>query len=1107
MRERWRSGRWDPTTQGMQVPPSDDARLESRHAELERLYDAASKLGAEERSSFLARECAGDDEMREEVEGLISLEPRLAEFDGDVVGRHLQGIQGRPDAEELQAQAAGWLPERVGAYVIERQIGRGNMGVVFEAVQDSPRRRVALKLSHPLVTTDALLDRLQREADLLGRLQHPGIAQIYESGVQEVDGQVQPFFAMEYIDGPTLLAYANEGKLDQRARIQLLVSVCEAVQHAHDQGIVHRDLKPDNILVDSNGQPKLLDFGVARLVEAADVAGTLRTQAGELLGTLAYMAPEQARGTADDVSPATDVFALGVIAFQLMSGELPRTMTGMNLTSAVEAASKAEPRRLRASMDGVGRDLDTVVGKSLEMAPRARYRSAAEMGADLGRILERRPILANPPSALDRSLKFVRRNKALVFFAASVGLLLTAGLVAAIRDARAESERRRAAFRDLYASEMLRLTDASSNAVGMLELDEVVPKWIPEKGEADLRGWEWRFLNGLREGGNVSLPLRGSGMSVDWHPSGERVVVGSSSCLEVFDVASQRRVSTWPEEEGLPCLLSGVRYSPDGDRVLFYGWGAVGVWKVGAKDPAWMLEGAIYQGGIWAEGGRSVLVKDEQNRRLVRYDAATGVELEVLTEEMAGLETRNSSADGTLIPYLALGAVPKVFDLSTAARGAAFQPQYAQVPIVLMIDPLGRRMAEAGWGNLIRLLSLDGSAPPLEIRDHNEQVDTVDWHPTDDMIASGAGDGSVRVYETSTGLLQEVFRGHRNRVREVRWNPEGTLLASVSNDEELRIWDLGRVGAYRRRIVGTKGRTLFHVGLRIDRHSGNIRIGHSSGAVDVSMPDALVEGEVRNQFAGSFSPDGRWQSFGRRDGKGFEVVAADVGTGEELWVRRSLGGLHVLRCWHPTEPKLLVGEESRAEMVDLTGEPRTMWTLPTGHNPRGASFSPDAAYVAIAVDKLGIRVVAAESGNVVATMPLEEERSAFAAEFSPSGEHLAAPCADGWVRIYEPMTGTLLHQLAGHSGKVLCARWHPSEPRLATGSADGTVKLWDTASLSPTATFRCGAAVKALDWGNEGRTLAAITDAGTIHLWEAPAADELPRASTEATPERTSTRD
>ena len=331
-------------------------------------------------------------------------------------------------------------PARIGRYRILRLLGEGGMGAVYEAEQDLPHRTVALKLIRAGCSSPEMLRRFENEAQALGRLRHPGIAQIYEAGR---DGN-QPYFAMELVHGETLLAYCEEHKLTTRERLELAAKICDAVQHAHQRGLIHRDLKPANILVEESGQPRILDFGVARLTDS-DAHATRQTDIGQLVGTLAYMSPEQVLGDPEEIDTRSDVYALGVILYELLAGQKPYAI-GRQLLEAVRTIREEEPTALGSVSRAYRGDVETIVAKALEKDKTRRYGSAAELAADIRRHLHDEPITARPPTASYQLQKFARRNKALVIGPAVVFVVLVAGVAAstweAVRARRAETQAR-----------------------------------------------------------------------------------------------------------------------------------------------------------------------------------------------------------------------------------------------------------------------------------------------------------------------------------------------------------------------------------------------------------------------------------------------------------------------------------------------------------------------------------------------------------------------------------------------------------------------------------------------------------------------------------------
>jgi len=396
----------------------------ARWAQMKEIFSAAQEKPVSEREAFLNDVCA-DASLREEVRKLLEAEDRPA----------------------LESPVAGMLaaparPAVIGRYRIIRLLGEGGMGAVYEAEQDQPRRTVALKVIRSGLASRELLRRFEHEAQALGRLHHPGIAQIYEAGTADTGFGPQPYFAMEFIQGASLLRYAEAHELGTRARLELMVKVCEAVHHAHQRGIIHRDLKPGNILVDETGQPKVVDFGVARATDA-DAQATRQTDLGQLVGTLAYMSPEQVLGDPLALDTRSDVYALGVLLFELLAGRMPYQI-GSQLPKAVQTIREEDPARLSSISRVYRGDVETIVAKALEKDKARRYQSAAELAADIRRYLNDEPIMARRSTTTYHLRKFARRHRALVVGVAAALTMLIAGVIAstweAVRAQRAEHE-------------------------------------------------------------------------------------------------------------------------------------------------------------------------------------------------------------------------------------------------------------------------------------------------------------------------------------------------------------------------------------------------------------------------------------------------------------------------------------------------------------------------------------------------------------------------------------------------------------------------------------------------------------------------------------------
>ncbi len=951
--------------------------------------------------------------------------------------------------EPGDAPSAGLL--RLGDYELLAEIARGGMGVVYRARQLSLNRVVALKvLLHGPFSSPSFLRRFRNEAEAVASLRHPNIVAIHEIG----EHQGSHFISLDFIEGDNFAELVRERPLPAVRAARYLQIIAGAVEHAHQRGVLHRDLKPSNILLDVFDQPRVTDFGLAKL---ADHDLEL-TAAGQVLGSPSYMPPEQALGKFSEGTAQSDVYSLGAILYELLTSRPP--FQGETLQSVLTQVQDAEPVPPCRLNPGVPVDLQTICLKCLQKDPALRYPSAQALADDLGRFLEHKPIQARPVPPAERAWLWCRRRPLLASLSAGFMLAVIIGVTGILWEwrraehlAQAElnqrliAENRAAITRlNLYAADVALASQAIKNGNYGLARRTLL-RLRPEAGETDLRGFEWRHLWHLCRGEQLAT-LTGHTHTVTctaFSPDGKWLATGSQDgTVRVWDV-SQRKTTVILHTTS--SAVWNVTFTPDGDH-LFAGYDkGVALYQTSSWQPEQHFPGelaAISQHGNWLATAESSPFFWEPVGAVKLFNWRTGQFIGQLDRPGRALAL---SADGTLLAVA--GPRTGITLWETATQRLLHEWPTPNPVWSLNFSPDAHQLISAGWSSEVSIWSLDGQLAPKTFSVGPLHAWSAVYSPDGRTIATTSSDQNLRLWDAVTLAPKAILRGHDNEVWCAAFSPDGQFLASGGKDQNVMLW---------------------------------------SAAAKADEP---VDVPGDHDFCPIFSPDGRWLATVTPNLAGSALWRADNHQKVYALADRQIIGFssnsEQAVAFDAGDMKLdLFGSDGLAvRSVALAGP------APASSDFASAGMSPDGRAF-FTIDATGlIRVWETDTGRQVCAInglapPVRN------AVLSPGGKYIAVSVErDNLVHLWDCPTGAG-RELAGHIDFVSGIAFSADNTMLATGSMDGTIRIWNVAAGESTAVL-LGHMNEATDvaFSPDGRTLASLGRGEAVKLWHLPTGREV----------------
>jgi WD40 repeat protein/serine/threonine protein kinase/TPR repeat protein len=1053
---------------------------------LKGILETAMELGASERAAYIASKPPS---TRRELESLV----RAYEERGELFEAPCAGIPMAPPASDARL-----VGKQFGPYRVLELLGEGGMGSVWlaERVDGLFTRRVALKLVHPALMGRVMGERVTREREILASLNHPNIAQLLDAGFAH-DGQ--PYLALEYVAGTQITTYCDERGLSIAARLQLFRQVLSAVQYAHIHLVIHRDLKPSNILVTADGQVRLLDFGIAKLLTKGEARETDLTLMGGRALTPDYAAPEQMTGA--PITTAADVYALGVMLYELLTGERPYKLKRDSRGALEEAILQADPaapsraalseaaaaargttsKKLARTLRG---DLDTIVFKALKKSPGERYSTAESFGEDIARHLRGEAVLAQRDTAAYRTIKFARRHWIAISVVSALILTLAAGLAATTYEATVAAAQRDAALQAQLRS-LTQTADARFRDADVPGAMSIILEVLPHQGVS--HEYTPEALSVFQQ----SRAADGQILAITGHTDVVEAAAFSPDARLIVTASDDKTARIWDSATGLELLqLRGhtnrvptAAFSPDGKRIVTASLDKTArIWDVATGKEISQLSG--HTGGVWSaafspDGQRVVTASSDKTARI--WDAGTGRELVQLTGHTQRLWSAAFSPDGRSIVTASFDKSARTWDAATG-RQLLMIVGHTDLVATAAYSPDGKRIVTASLDQTARIWDAATGQQLLLLNGYKERVLSAAFSPDGTQIVTASYDKTARTWDSTTGKQMLLLSGHTGRVNCAAFSPDGKRIVTASYDKTARTWD----AVTSQEVLTLRGHTdrVWSAGFSPDgARVVTTSFDRSARVWDASSGREIAQllGHENLVVTGSFSPDGGrvltasndmtariWDATtgkeiivlkapariwgaafspdGRRVGTATDDNAAriwDAASGEEKMQFRGHTGRVLSVAFSPDGRRLLTASFDKTARIWDAATGRQLMQL-NGHTDvvEVAAFSFDGRYILTASDDKTVRIWDADKGLEVMQL-IGHGDSVQAAAFSPDGANVVTASFDRTVRVWETLSGHELMLLSGHTDLVETAQYSPDGARIITASDDRTAKIWD----------------------------------------------------------------